>query len=40
MKKQVEDWIILADMDLRASEIVMKNDYPLTPNVGCAFKNG
>ena len=30
MKKQVEDWIILADKDLMAAEIVLKDDYPLT----------
>jgi HEPN domain-containing protein len=30
MKKQVEDWIFLADRDLRASEIIMQDDYPLT----------
>ena len=30
MKKQVEGWIILADKDLMAAEIVLKDDYPLT----------
>ena len=30
MKKQVEGWIILADKDLKAAEIVLKDDYPLT----------
>jgi len=30
MKKQVEDWILLADKDLYAAEIIFKNDYPLT----------
>ena len=30
MKKQVEDWIQLADKDLCAAEIILKNEYPLT----------
>ena len=30
MKKQVKDWILLADQDLNASEILIKNEYPLT----------
>ena len=30
MKKQVEDWILLADNDLYATEIIMKDEYPLT----------
>ena len=30
MKKQVEDWIQLADKDLYAAEIILKNEYPLT----------
>ena len=31
MKKQVEDWILLADKDLHAAEIILANDeYPLT----------
>ena len=30
MKRQVEDWIILADKDLHAAEIIFKEDYPLT----------
>jgi HEPN domain-containing protein len=30
MKKQVEDWILLADNDLYAAEIIIKDDYPLT----------
>jgi HEPN domain-containing protein len=30
MKKQVEDWVSLADKDLYAAEIIMNNDYPLT----------
>ncbi|MDR0684906.1 MAG: HEPN domain-containing protein [Spirochaetaceae bacterium] len=30
MKKQVEDWIVLADNDLYAAEIIMKDEYPLT----------
>ncbi|MDR2096834.1 MAG: HEPN domain-containing protein [Treponema sp.] len=30
MKKQVEDWILLADKDLYAAEIIIKDDYPLT----------
>jgi HEPN domain-containing protein len=30
MKKQVEDWISLADSDLRAAEIILKDEYPLT----------
>jgi HEPN domain-containing protein len=30
MKKQVEDWVLLADKDLYAAEIIIKDDYPLT----------
>ena len=30
MKKQVEPWILLADKDLHAAEILLKDDYPLT----------
>jgi len=30
MKKQVEDWILLADSDLRAAEIIIKDEHPLT----------
>jgi HEPN domain-containing protein len=30
MKKQVEDWISLADKDLYAAEIIMRDDFPLT----------
>ena len=30
MKKQVEDWIQLADKDLYAAKIILKNEYPLT----------
>ena len=30
MKKQVEDWVLLADRDLRAAEIILKDEYPLT----------
>jgi HEPN domain-containing protein len=30
MKKQVEDWMLLADNDLYAAEIIMKDEYPLT----------
>jgi HEPN domain-containing protein len=30
MKKQVEDWILLADNDLYTTEIIMKDEYPLT----------
>jgi HEPN domain-containing protein len=30
MKKQVEDWILLADKDLFAAEILLKEQYPLT----------
>ena len=30
MKKQVEDWILLADKDLYAAEILLKDEYPLT----------
>ena len=30
MKKQVEDWILLADNDLYAAEIILKDEYPLT----------
>jgi HEPN domain-containing protein len=29
MKKQAEDWILMADNDLYASEILMKDEYPL-----------
>jgi hypothetical protein len=28
MKKQVEDWILLANNDLRTSEIIIKDEYP------------
>jgi HEPN domain-containing protein len=30
MKKQAECWILLADKDLMAAEIILKDDYPLT----------
>ena len=30
MKKQVEDWILLADKDLYASELLIKDEHPLT----------
>jgi HEPN domain-containing protein len=30
MKKQVEDWILLADRDLYAAEILFKDEYTLT----------
>jgi len=30
MKKQVEDWLLLADKDLLAAEILIKDEYPLT----------
>jgi hypothetical protein len=30
MKKQVEDWILLADKDLYAAEVLLKDQYPLT----------
>lgn len=30
MKRQVEDWILLADKDLYAAEILLKEDNPLT----------
>ena len=30
MKKQSEDWITLADFDLKTAEIVMNDDEPLT----------
>jgi HEPN domain-containing protein len=30
MKKQVEDWLSLADKDLYAAEIIIRDDYPLT----------
>jgi HEPN domain-containing protein len=30
MKKQVEDWLFLADNDLHAAEIIIKDEYPLT----------
>jgi len=28
MKKQVEDWLLLADKDLYAAEILLGNEYP------------
>jgi len=30
MKKQVDDWMLLADRDLRAAEIILKDEYALT----------
>jgi len=30
MKKQVEDWVLLADKDLQAAEIIINDEYPLT----------
>ena len=30
MKKQVEPWILLADKDLCAAEIILNNEFPLT----------
>ena len=30
MKNQVEDWIVLADKDLHAAEILLEHEYPLT----------
>ena len=30
MKKQAEDWILLADKDLYAAEIIIGNEHPLT----------
>ena len=30
MKKQTEDWILLAEKDLCAAGILLKDDYPLT----------
>ncbi|MDR1248208.1 MAG: HEPN domain-containing protein [Treponema sp.] len=30
MKKQTEDWILLADRDLYTAELVIKDDHPLT----------
>jgi len=30
MKKLTEDWILMADKDLYAAEIIIKDDYPLT----------
>ena len=30
MKKQVNDWMLLADQDLYAVEIILKDLYPLT----------
>jgi HEPN domain-containing protein len=30
MKKQAEDWVLLADKDLQAAEIIFNNEYPLT----------
>jgi len=30
MKKQVEDWILLADKDLNAAELIIKENYSLT----------
>jgi HEPN domain-containing protein len=29
MKKQVEDWILLAEKDLYAAELMIRDDYPL-----------
>jgi HEPN domain-containing protein len=30
MKKQVENWILLADKDMFAADILLKDEYPLT----------
>ena len=30
MKKQVKDWLFLAESDLRTADIVIKDEYPLT----------
>ena len=30
MKKQVKDWVLLADKDLYVAELIIKDDYPLT----------
>ena len=30
MKKQVEDWILLADKDLQAAKIIIDDEHPLT----------
>ena len=30
MKKQVEDWLLLADKDLQAAGIISNDEYPLT----------
>ena len=30
MKKQVKNWILFADQDLKTAEIVIKDEYPLT----------
>jgi len=30
MKKQVKDWILLADTDLNAAELIIKDENPLT----------
>ena len=30
MKKQVEDWLLLADNDLRAAGVIVNDEYPLT----------
>ena len=30
MKKQVEDWLLLANKDLQAAEIISNDEYPLT----------
>jgi HEPN domain-containing protein len=30
MKKQVADWLLVADKDLYAAEIIIRDDYPLT----------
>jgi hypothetical protein len=38
MKKQVEDWILLADNDLYAAEIIIKDDYPKR-GISSAAKN-
>jgi len=30
MKKQVEDWLLLADKDLQAAGIIINDEYPVT----------
>jgi len=40
MKKQVEDWILLADKDLYTAEIILKDEYALTNIVAFHCQTG